>query len=97
MEKESSIEIVKEIKLLLSFAYRQADEGNCTYENLVRWRDILAEALNVDASISDLSEHFGKSEANVSNIISRKMTAKPKRKVLYRFADFLKIIPKSWK
>lgn len=83
--------------MLLAFAYRQADEGNCTYEDLKRWRNVLAEALNVDSSISDLAEHFGQSEANVSNVIARRMTEKPKRKVLYRFSDFLKIIPKSWK
>lgn len=83
--------------MLLAFAYRQADEGNCTYDDLKRWRNVLAEALNVDSSISDLAEHFGKSESNVSNVIARRMTTKPKRKVFYRFADFLKIIPKSWK
>lgn len=97
MEKESSTEIIKEIKLLLAFAYKQADEGHCTYDNLIRWRDILADALNVDASVTDLANHFKQSESNVSNVISRRMRGKPERKVFYKFSDFLNIIPKSWK
>lgn len=96
MEKETSSEVVKEIKLLLAFAYKQADDGSCTHESLVRMRNVLADALNVDASISDLSKHFGQSESNVSNVIARHMVSKPKRKVFYKFSDFLKIAPKSW-
>lgn len=87
----------RELKLLIAFVSHQIDSGGCTEEQLKSWHKLLSDNLNVDATISELSEFYGQSESNVRNVISRRMVDKPKRRVFYDFFKFSKIIPKGWK
>lgn len=82
---------------VLEFAISKVRAGKCSPKELGRVAQILSEEMNVEASIEEMAEHFGKSKNNVSNVIHRSYAGKPERKVVYNFAKFLKIIPSSWR
>ena len=82
---------------ILEFSISKIRAGMCTPKQLGRVAQILSEEMNVEASIEEMAEHFGKSKNNVSNVIHRSYVGKPERKVVYNFAKFLKIIPSSWR
>jgi hypothetical protein len=82
---------------ILEFAISKIRAGKCSPKELGRVAQILSEEMNVEASIEDMAEHFGRSKNNVSNVIHRSYVGKPERKVVYNFAKFLKIIPSSWR
>lgn len=54
------------------------------------------EGLELEGTADDFAKFFGKSKNNVKVAICRKMTDAPKRKVVYQFSKFLKIIPENW-
>lgn len=56
-----------------------------------------SEDMDLLASIKDLANFFGVSEANVRSTINRKLIEKPRRRVYYRFQSFLKIAPERWR
>lgn len=82
---------------ILEFAISKIKAGKCSPKELGRVAQILSEEMNVEASIEEMAEHFGRSKNNVSNVIHRSYVGKPERKVVYNFAKFLKIIPSSWR
>lgn len=89
--------MVKKILLdILDHLRYQIINDKCTIEELRSITHALVDNLDVDASISDIAEFYGKKETNVRNLCSRRMVSKPKRRVYYNFADIVKIIPKSW-
>lgn len=54
------------------------------------------EGLELEGTADDFAKFFGKSKNNVKVAICRKMADAPKRKVVYQFSKFLKIIPENW-
>lgn len=82
---------------ILEFSISKIRAGKCSPKELGRVAQILSEEMNVEASIEEMAEHFGRSKNNVSNVIHRSYVGKPERKVVYNFAKFLKIIPSSWR
>lgn len=82
---------------VLEFAIAKVKAGKCSPRELGRVAQVLSEEMNVEASIEEMAEHFGKTKNNVSNVIHRSYMGKPERKVVYNFAKFLKIIPSSWR
>lgn len=58
----------------------------------------LKENMEIDGTISDFANFYGKSKDAVNSVIKRNLLAKPKRNVvLYPFHKFRKIIPPSWR
>lgn len=53
--------------------------------------------MEVHGTISDLAKFYGVSESNIRATIARKLIAKPKRKLLYPFHKFAKVIPEKWR
>lgn len=90
-------EVKQEVIRILQFLQWQIKEGKCTDEELESIHKVLAKELKIDATIEDLAEHYGQSQSNVRNVIHRRMTEKPKRKVLFNFLKFSQIIPEKWK
>lgn len=85
---------------ILDFLRYKVDNDQCTPEELRKFSDIATKELNTNATIDELSEFYGQSRSNVSNVISRRpipKDKKPKRRVYYNFAWFSSIIPDSWK
>jgi hypothetical protein len=59
---------------------------------------MLMENMEIDGTIDDFAQFYGKSKDAVSSQIKRNLLAKPKRNVvLYPFHLFNKVIPKSWR
>ena len=85
---------------ILDFLRYKVDNDQCTPEELRKFSDIATKELNTSATIDELSEFYGQSRSNVSNVISRRpipKDKKPKRRIYYNFAWFNSIIPDSWK
>ena len=53
--------------------------------------------LEIWGTIEDIAKYYNKTPNNVRVVINRRLLSKPKRKVLYSFTDFAKIVPDSWK
>lgn len=92
---EHKIDVKEELKTLLHYYEKRLD--TCTMEEIKSAHDMLISNMEIYGTIKDFAEFYGVSEANVRNTISRKMIAKPKRKVLYPFHLFQKIIPDKWR
>lgn len=92
---------MKQILLnILDFLRYKVDNDQCTADDLRKFSDIATEMLDTKATIDELSEFYGQSRSNVSNVISRRpipKDKKPKRRIYYNFAWFNSIIPDSWK
>jgi hypothetical protein len=58
---------------------------------------VLEENLKIHGTISDFAKFYDKPENQIRATISRKLVEKPKRKVLYPFHKFAKIIPENWR
>ena len=85
---------------IIDFLRYKVDNDQCTADDLRKFSDIATEMLDTKATIDELSEFYGQSRSNVSNVISRRpipKDKKPKRRVYYNFAWFSSIIPDSWK
>lgn len=85
---------------ILDFLRYKVDNDQCTTEELRKFSDIATKELNTNATIDELSDFYGQSRSNVSNVISRRpipKDKKPKRRIYYNFAWFNSIIPDSWK
>ena len=82
---------------ILGFYKYKVDNNLCTPEEIKNAEKVLMENMEVYGSIKDFAEFYGVSEGNVRSTINRKLFAKPKRKVLYPFQKFLKIVPERWR
>lgn len=85
---------------ILDFLRYKVDNDQCTAEEIRKFSDIATKELNTSATIDELSDFYGQSRSNVSNVISRRpipKDKKPKRRIYYNFAWFNSIIPDSWK
>ena len=82
---------------ILGFYKYKVDNNLCTPEEIKNAEKVLMENMEVYGSIKDFAEFYGVSEGNVRSTINRKLFAKPKRKVLYPFQKFLRIVPERWR
>lgn len=88
---------VKKVILdVLDYLKYQVENDKCTAAELRSISDNAISHLEVDATIKDIAQFYGKSDNDVSTVISRRLS-KPKRRVLYNFAWFSKVMPKTWK
>lgn len=94
--KDQQIDFKKEVRNLLRYYDKRLDD--CTMAEAKSFFYVLVENSEIDGTLDDFAEHFGKSKVAVSSVIKRRMVKKPKRNVvLYSFHEFLKIIPDSWR
>lgn len=70
--------------------------NRCTPTQMKSLCSLLINNVDMDASLDEIADHFGQSKSNVSNIIARRFTGKPKRQVLYPLQKIIKIVPRSW-
>ena len=89
-----SSEILSDI---LGYYKYKVDNNFCTMEEMNGAIKALESNMEVHGTISDFAKFYGVSESNVRATICRKLLAKPKRKVLYPFGAFAKIIPDKWR
>lgn len=96
-DRDQDIEVVKRnLKEIFEFGIYKLDNNLCTPAELRSLERMAEGNLEMDASIKEIADFFGKPEVNVRVVINQKLAAKPKRKVLYPFLKFLKVAPKKW-
>lgn len=81
---------------VLDYLKYKVINDDCTFEELRSLQENIADNLEINCTIKDLSERYKQSQNNVRNVLSRNLMPKPKRKVYYSFSKFLRFIPKSW-
>lgn len=86
-------------KLLLDFIdflrFKVVNE-RLTFEEVESLAKTFQANLNLTGTADDFAEFYGKTKTNVTTVIDRKMSSKPKRVVLYSFKEFREVVPSSW-
>lgn len=82
---------------ILTYYKHKVDNNLCTMEEMNDALKALESNMEVHGTISDFAKFYDVSESNVRATICRKLLAKPKRKVLYPFGAFAKIVPDKWR
>lgn len=78
--------------------YKYKLENNlCTMEEMDSLAKTIQENMRIHGTISDFAKFYEQPESNIRATIARKLLAKPKRKVLYPFGQFAKIVPAKWR
>lgn len=82
---------------ILEFYIYKLKNGKCTTAEMDSATAVIVQNMNTESTISDLAKFYGKPESQIRATIARKLIAKPKRKLLYPFEKFAKVIPETWK
>ena len=82
---------------MLAYYKYKVDNDLCTMAEIDSAQKALMENMQIYGTIDDFANFYGVSPGNVRATISRKMLAKPIRRVFYPFHKFLKIIPTKWR
>lgn len=82
----------------LRFWIKKIKRGDCTREQQRAILDAIDSVGEVDGTIEEIAEFYGKSKDAVNGVIKRRYVGKPKRNVvLYSFSKFRKICPPNWR
>jgi len=93
---KNDIDIKNELRMILRYYDKRLDD--CTMREAKAAYKMFVEHMDIDGTLDDFAEFYGKSKDAVSSVIKRRMIEKPKRNVvLYPFHAFRKIIPDSWR
>lgn len=84
------------IEILDYYKYK-LEHDLCTMEEINSITKAIEESVNVSGTISDFANFYGVPETSVRSNICRKMFDKPKRKLLYPFHKFSRIVPDKWR
>lgn len=87
----------KYLSEILDFYKYKLDHGLCTMEEINSVEKAIENNMEIYGSIEDLSKFYGVPEGNIRATISRKLIAKPKRKTMYPFHKFMKVVPEKWR
>lgn len=82
---------------ILAYYKYKVDNDLCTMAEMESAQKALTENMQIYGTIDDFANFYGVSPGNVRATISRKLLAKPIRRVFYPFHKFLKIIPTKWR
>lgn len=82
---------------MLEFYIFKLKKDGCTMDEINAATKTLQENLPISGTIRDFSKFYNKPENQVRATISRKLIATPKRRLLYPFHNFSKIVPDSWR
>ena len=82
---------------MLAYYKYKVDNDLCTMAEIESAQKALTENMEIYGTIDDLAKFYGTSPGNVRATISRKLIAKPIRRVFYPFHKFLKIVPAKWR
>lgn len=94
--KDDEIDIREELRTILRYYDKRLD--SCTMAEMKSLSKMLMSNMEIDGTLDDFAEFYGKSKDAVSSQIKRNLLAKPKRNVvLYPFHAFQAILPKSWR
>lgn len=81
---------------ILDYYKYKLDNNLCTMEEMNSLAKTIQENMEIQGTISDFAQFYNQSESSIRATISRKLLAKPKRKVFYPFHTFARIVPDKW-
>lgn len=81
---------------ILDYYKKKVDNNLCTMEEMESVLKAIESNMEVYGTIEDFSKFYNTTEGNIRTTINRKLIAKPKRRVMYPFHKFLKIVPSKW-
>ena len=84
------------IEILDYYKMKLLNDG-CTMDEINETTKLLEQNMKVSGTIKNFADFYGVPESVVRTNIARKMIDKPKRKVLYPFHKFIKIVPEKWR
>lgn len=87
----------KYLSEILDFYKYKLDHGLCTMEEINSVEKAIENNMDIDGTIADFAKFYDVPESSIRATISRKLLAKPKRKVLYPFLSFAKVVPSKWR
>lgn len=82
---------------ILEYYIQRLKTNKCTMAEIQSTTKALEENMDIKGTISDFASFYNVPEQNIRNNISRKLMAKPERKLLYPFHKFAKIVPDKWR
>ena len=91
------MDVKKYLIEILDYYKYKVENDLCNLEEMNSVIRSLEENAKVTGTISDFAEFFGVPEQTIRTNIARKLIDKPKRKVLYPFHKFIKIVPDKWR
>ena len=92
----SNIDAKKILLEILDYYKYKIDNNFTTMDEINSVVKVLEENMEISGTIEDFAKFYGVTEGNVRATINRKLIAKPKRRVLYPFHLFRKIVPEKW-
>jgi hypothetical protein len=81
---------------ILDYYKYKLDNNLCTMEEMNSLAKTIQENMEIQGTISDFAQFYNQSESSIRATISRKLLAKPKRKVFYPFHTFARIVSDKW-
>ena len=82
---------------ILGYYKYKVDNNLCTMKEMQDALHALEENMEVYGTIEDFAKFYDKTEVCIRSAISRNLIDKPKRKVLFPFHKFSKVIPPKWR
>ena len=82
---------------MLGFYYEKVEKNLCTQAELESACKALQENMDIYGTAADFARYYGVPEGSIRAAISRKLIAKPVRKVFYPFHKFREVVPASWR
>lgn len=82
---------------ILDFYKYKLQTGGCGMSEMNDVLHALEENMELNGSIEDFAKFYGQTEQNIRTTINRNLIDKPKRKILYPFHKFSKVIPPKWR
>lgn len=82
---------------MLGFLKYRVENGWFTLEETMSMFRMFEDSVPVYATVEDIAGYYGKSQTAVRSVIHRRMLSKPKRRVLYDFHEFQRVVPDTWR
>lgn len=82
---------------ILEYYIFKLKEDKCSMDEIESVTKAVEQNMEIHGTISDFAKFYDVPETTIRTNISRKMLDKPKRKVLYPFHKFAKIVPDKWR
>lgn len=82
---------------MLAYYKYKVDNNLCTMAEIESAKKALESNMELYGTIDDFARFYDTSPINVRSTISRKLIAKPIRRIFYPFHKFLKVAPERWR
>ena len=82
---------------MLAYYKYKVDNDLCTMAEIESAKKAIESNMELYGTIDDFAKFYDTSPINIRSTISRKLIAKPIRRIYYPFHKFLKVAPEKWR